>query len=48
MGLNKYKEVDGSDLWGGIIVTKYNLIITSGSNDGRIYFYDSITGKEIH
>ena len=24
------------------------MIISSGTNDGRIYFYDSITGKEIY
>ena len=48
VGKKEFKEVDGSDTWGGIIVTKTNLIISSGSDDAKLYFYDTVTGKEIH
>jgi len=44
----KTTTVEGSDTWGGIILTDSNLIIATGSSDSKIYFYDSINGKEIH
>ena len=48
--LNQKKTitVEGSDTWGGIILTDSNLIIATGSSDSKIYFYDSNNGKEIH
>lgn len=48
LGNKKTLKVQGSDVWGGILVTDSELIIATGTRDAKIYFYDTKSGDELH